>query len=250
MRAMNSQSPFLSVIVPAYNEAARIGASLHALLDFLRAQSYTFELIVVDDGSRDATVQVVQATLRDVDAARLICYTPNRGKGCAVRQGVLASRGEIVLFTDADLSTPVSEIPGALKILQNDFDIVIGSRALAQSRIAKYQPLYRRIGAKIFNVLRDGIVGAGISRFKDTQCGFKVFRGEVARKIFRNAQIDGFMFDVETLYLALRWNYRIAEMPVQWANVPGSKLRLFRDTVRMFKDLAMIRLNHRTTSNE
>jgi dolichyl-phosphate beta-glucosyltransferase len=202
-------------------------------------------LIVVDDGSRDATVRVVEATINGNPAARLICYTPNRGKGCAVRQGMLAARGEIALFTDADLSTPVSEIANALRYLRDGCDIVLGSRALGNSQILVYQPIYRRVGAKIFNGLRDGIVGAGISRFKDTQCGFKAFRGERARKIFGCARVDGFMFDVEVLYLALKWNYRVVEMPVQWTNVPGSKLRLFRDTLRMFKDLALIRLNHR-----
>jgi dolichyl-phosphate beta-glucosyltransferase len=242
---MDSKQPFLSVIVPAYNEAERIGASLNTLLAFLKNQSFTFELIVVDDGSRDATVRVVEATIHGNDAARLIRYTPNRGKGYAVRQGMLASQGEIALFTDADLSTPVIEIANALRYLRGGCDIVIGSRALGNSQIVVYQPLYRRIAAKIFNLLRDGIVGAGISRFKDTQCGFKAFQGESARQIFSHAQVNGFMFDVEVLYLALKWNYRIEEMPVEWANVPGSKVRLIRDMVRMFKDLALIRLSHR-----
>jgi hypothetical protein len=110
-----------------------------------------------------------------------------------------------------------------------------------------YQPIYRRIGAMIFNLLRDSLVGAGIGRFKDTQCGFKLFRGDLARQIFSQTQVDGFMFDVEILYIALKWNLKIAELPVQWANVPGSKLRLFSDTMRMFKDLAMIRWRHRAS---
>ena len=236
--------PFLSVIIPAYNEAERIGSSLVAILNYLQAQTYTFELIVVDDGSRDKTIDVVKSTPCANEKIRIVSYQPNRGKGYAIRQGVLASCGEYVLFMDADLSTPVAEIARALA-LSNDYDIVIGSRALRNSQVVVYQPLYRRIGAKVFNVLRDGLVGAGIRRFKDTQCGFKLFRGDLARQIFSQAQVTGFMFDVEILYLALKWNLKIAELPVEWANVPGSKLRLFSDTRRMFQDLALIRWSHR-----
>ena len=236
--------PFLSVIIPAFNEAERIGSSLTAILDYLQAQPYTFELIVVDDGSRDRTIAVVKSTPCALEKIRIISYAPNRGKGYAIRQGVLASRGEYVLFMDADLSTPITEIANAFA-LASDYDIVIGSRALHNSQIVVYQPLYRRIGAMIFNLLRDGLVGAGISRFKDTQCGFKLFRGEIARAIFSQARVTGFMFDVEILYLALKWNLKIVELPVEWANVPGSKLRLFSDTIRMFKDLALIRWSHR-----
>ncbi len=241
---MSSLLPCLSVIIPAYNEAERIEPSLDTLFSYLQAQQFTSELIIVDDGSSDETAQVVEAMIDGNDSARLVRYTPNRGKGYAIRQGVLASCGEYVLFMDADLSTPVTEIANALCLL-NGHDIVIGSRALCDSQIVVYQPLYRRIGAMVFNVLRNGLVGAGISRFKDTQCGFKLFKGDMARQIFSQAQVNGFMFDVEILYLALKWNLKIAELPVEWANVPGSKLRLFSDTMRMFKDLAMIRLRHR-----
>ncbi|MBI5034487.1 MAG: glycosyltransferase family 2 protein [Chloroflexi bacterium] len=236
--------PFLSVVIPAYNEADRIGSSLTAILDYLQAQSYTFELIVVDDGSRDQTIDVVKATPCAKEKIQIVSYTPNRGKGYAIRQGVLASHGEYVLFMDADLSTPVAEIANAFA-LSNNYDIVIGSRAISNSQIVVYQPLYRRIGAMIFNLLRDGLVGAGIRQFKDTQCGFKLFRGDIARQIFSQAHVTGFMFDVEILYLALKWHLQIAELPVEWANVPGSKLRLFSDTLRMFKDLALIRWSHR-----
>ncbi|MEW5718644.1 MAG: dolichyl-phosphate beta-glucosyltransferase [Chloroflexota bacterium] len=244
-RKMEPRQPFLSVIVPAYNEAERIGDTLTSIIAYLQAQTYTSELIVVDDGSRDATAQIVQSKLKNSSMTNLIRYTPNRGKGYAVRRGVLASQGEYVLFTDADLSTRVTETEPALQYLQRGYDVVIGSRALVNSQMIVFQPAYRRLGAKIFNVLRDGIVGAGIRQFKDTQCGFKGFKGTVARQIFEQVTVDGFMFDVEVLYLALKLKYRVAEMPVRWADVPGSKLRLFRDTMRMFRDLAMIRLRHR-----
>src|SRR5919108_2458526 len=208
---MNSKLLYLSIIIPAYNEAERIGSSLCVIVEYLQAQPYPFELIVVDDGSRDATIQVVKAMPCAKEKMRLITYTPNRGKGYAIRQGVLASCGEYVLFMDADLSTPVAEIANAFA-LANDHDIVIGSRALNDSQVVVYQPIYRRIGAMIFNLLRDSLVGAGIGRFKDTQCGFKLFRGDLARQIFSQTQVDGFMFDVEILYIALKWNLKIAEL--------------------------------------
>jgi len=236
--------PFLSVVVPAYNEEKRIGDTLATILTHLQAQAFTYEIIIVDDGSNDGTARVVESRIRGLDNARLIAYQPNRGKGYAVRQGMLASEGDLALFTDADLSTPVTEIEVALGHLQNGFDVVIGSRALAGSEISRYQPLYRRVGARVFNVLRDGIAGVDISRFKDTQCGFKAFRGPVARKLFGLLCIDGFMFDVEMLSVATRLGYRIYEMPVHWRDMPGSKLRLVRDTARMFRDLAMIRFKH------
>lgn len=241
---MPSEAPSLSVIVPAYNEEKRIGDSLDSIFAYLQAQAFGYEIIVVDDGSQDQTARVVESRIRGLDNARLIAYQPNRGKGYAVRQGMLASKGDVALFTDADLSTPVTEIKVALGHLRNGFDVVIGSRAIVGSEIARYQPLYRRIGSRVFNVLRDGLVGVGISRFKDTQCGFKAFRGSVARDLFGRLRVDGFMFDVEMLYVALKQGYRIHEMPVHWQDVPGSKLRLVRDTARMFKDLAMIRLMH------
>jgi len=242
---MPSDLPYLSVIVPAYNEAERIGDTLTSLLAYLQTQTLAYEIIVVDDGSHDETTQVVEARIRGLDDARLIAYQPNRGKGYAVRQGMLASKGDVALFTDADLSTPVTEIEVALRHLKSGFDVVIGSRAIVGSEISRYQPLYRRVGSRIFNVLRDGIVGVDISRFKDTQCGFKAFRGPVARHLFGRLRVDGFMFDVEMLYVAIKLGYRIYEMPVHWKDMPGSKLRLIRDTARMFRDLAMIRLVHR-----
>lgn len=242
---MTLDAPFLSVVVPAYNEEERIGDTLTAILAYLQARASPYEIIIVDDGSRDRTTQVVDSRIQGLDHVRLIAYQPNRGKGYAVRQGMLASQGEVAVFTDADLSTPVTEIEVALKHLRSGFDVVIGSRALAESKISRYQPQYRRVGSRIFNTLRDGIVGTDISRFKDTQCGFKAFRGPAARKVFGLLRIDGFMFDVEMLYVAMKLGYRIHEMPVQWTDMPGSKLRLVRDTARMFRDLAMIRSTHR-----
>ena len=241
---MAADAPFLSVVIPSYNEQARIEDTLTSVLAYLQARECSYEIIIVDDGSRDKTARIVDSKIHGLDCARLIAYQPNRGKGYAVRQGMLTSRGEIAVFTDADLSTPVTEIEVALKHVQDGFDVVIGSRAMAESKISRYQPQYRRVGSRVFNILRDGIVGVDISRFKDTQCGFKAFRGPVARRLFGLARVDGFMFDVETLYVATKLGYRIHEMPVHWTDMPGSKLRLVRDTARMFRDLAAIRFVH------
>ncbi len=234
--------PALSVIIPAYNEALRLGPRLGQVLDYLRAHYPEFELIVVDDGSRDGTADLAQAALRDEPRARVISYQPNRGKGCAIRAGVRASRGAVVLFTDADLSTPLAEIPRALAVLR-ECDLVIGSRGLPQADIRVRPPLHRRAASAIFDAVKHLMVG--LWRYADTQCGFKVYRGGVARQLYALSEIDRFMFDVEILYLAERAGLRIREMPVRWADVAGSKVRFWEGVVSMFRDLWRIRRLHR-----
>ena len=232
----------LSLIIPAYNESTRILPTLAAVLDYLRAQYPDFELIVVDDGSRDDTAAVVTRALADEPRARLLSYQPNRGKGYALRQGVLASRGAQVVFTDADLSTPIEELPPALERLQTAH-IVIGSRGLRTAHIRVRPPLYRRLASRIFDFIKHMVVG--LWEFKDTQCGFKAYRGEVARQLYARGQIDRFMFDVEILYLAERAGLKIIEMPVHWADAPGSKVRFWEGVVNMLRDLWRIRRIHR-----
>jgi dolichyl-phosphate beta-glucosyltransferase len=235
--------PDLSVIVPAYQEAARIGPSLEAVLRYLRGQPWTFELIVVDDGSRDETAKVVDARIAGAPEARLISYRPNRGKGYAVRTGVLASRGRWVVFLDADLSTPADEIPAALAALQGGVDVVIGSRRHPASEIVVRQPMYRRLATAVFARARRLIVG--LRQYSDTQCGFKAMRGEVARALFRRAVINRFMFDVELLYLAEKSRLVVREQPVRWTDAPGTKVRLLEGVVNMIRDLVRIRWVHR-----
>ncbi len=237
----DAAAPGLSVIIPAYNEQQRLPQHLGHILAYLREHYPAFELIVVDDGSRDQTADAVGAVLAGEPRARVLAYQPNRGKGYAIRHGVLASRGERVIFLDADLSTPIEELPRALERLEQA-DIVIGSRDLPNSNIKVQQPLFRRLASEIFKWAR--LLMVGLWRLSDTQCGFKAYRGPVARRLFGLAQVDRFMFDVEILYLADRAGLRIVEMPVQWNDAPGSKVRFWQGLRDMVRDLWRIRRLH------
>lgn len=237
---MALSAPDLSVIIPAYNEEKRLGPHLDPVFNYLKSHYPDFELILVDDGSTDATKKTISQAILKKSQSRLISYFPNRGKGYAVRQGVMASRGQRVLFMDADLSTPLSEIPRILKLLENS-DIVIGSRR-SESKIYKKPPFYRQVASFIFDQIKYLIVG--LRGFEDTQCGFKAFRGDIARKLFSQCKIDRFMFDVEVLYLAKKSGFSILEMPVSWADVPDSHVRFWEGTVNMFRDLWRIRKIH------
>ena len=239
---MTEAIPSLSIIIPAYNERERLGPNLGSVLAYLREHFPSFELIVVDDGSRDQTAEMARRILADEPRARVFAYQPNRGKGYAIRTGVLASRGERVLFMDADLSTPIEEIPRALELLEQA-DVVIGSRALPESDIRVRPPLYRRLASMIFDLIKHLMVG--LWNIADTQCGFKAYRGLLARQLFALGQVDRFMFDVEILYLAERAGLRIQEMPVRWADAPGSKVRFWEGVVYMIRDLWRIRMLHR-----
>lgn len=227
----------LSVVIPAYNEAARIGVSLRNTLDFLRDHVPSHEVIVVDDGSSDETSEVVGEMFRDQPHLRVIRYTPNRGKGHAVRTGVLSARGDYVLFTDADGSTPIEEVEKLLFHLQRGFDMVMGSRGLPDSEIRRRQHLAREMMGRTFNmILRSTVMGG----FKDTQCGFKAFTAEAAQTLFGAARIDGFAFDVELLVLA-KGRFRVKEVPVVWYNAPHSRVSPIRDSLQMLKDVARVR---------
>ncbi len=231
---------FLSVVIPAYNEEQRITTTLTSICAYLKQQPYSSELIVVDDGSTDLTANVVNNILQQVEHGVVIQNGMNRGKGYSVRQGVLQARGDYILFSDADLSTPIEEVEKLLRPLQQGYDIAIGSRGLKESDIRIHQAWYREGMGKTFNRLARLLL---LTKFSDTQCGFKCFRGNVAKTLFARQTIEHFSFDVEILALAIHHGYTIQEVPIQWENDPHSRVNVLADSLKMFKDLLKIRYN-------
>ena len=245
---MTHESPMsisLSVVIPVYNEAARIPATLRQVAEYLQPRAETTEILVVDDGSTDETVALIDQYSqgnrpRGNQLVRLIRQRENRGKGFAVRTGVMSAQGELILFTDADLSAPIAEAPRLLDALRNGYDIAIGSRGLKPEWIGVHQSQFRESSGKFFNLCLRLLTGLP---FRDTQCGFKAFRREAARRIFPLQTIDGFGFDAELLYIARKLGYRTLEMPVHWAHSEGTKVHMVRDGLRMASDLFTIRWN-------
>lgn len=233
--------PSLSIVVPAYNEAARLGATLRTILDYLQQTKVDAELIVVDDGSDDDTAGVAEAAFHGFAAVstEVIRYEANRGKGYAVRTGLLAARANIALFSDADLSTPITETPKLVDpIRHGEYDLTFGSRALDRRLIGVHQPWRREQGGRVFNLLVRLATGLP---FWDTQCGFKAFRMSVCRPLVEAAQIDRFGFDVELIYLAHLAQLRLCEVPVRWDHNPASKVDVMRDSFRMINEVRRIR---------
>jgi dolichyl-phosphate beta-glucosyltransferase len=234
----------LSVVIPAYNAAARIAATLATVAGDLDARPFASEIIVVDDGSCDGTGEAARAALAGRPAAKVLRRDRNSGKGATVREGVLAAAGEIILFLDDDLSTPVGELDKALSAFEAGADIVIGSRAHPDSEIRVRQRRPREWMGKIFNVLVRLFVLPG-ERCRDTQCGFKAFRRAAARDIFARLRTTGFGFDVEVLALARERGYRIAEIPVVWCDARPSRVRIIGGSWGMLKELWCIRRTRR-----
>src|SRR5881398_3150795 len=232
--------PPFSVAIPCFNEGARIGDTVHSTLDYLSSESPDAELIVVNDGSTDATSTIVRDALAGAKLqTRLLENFPNRGKGAAVRTGLFAATKPIGLFFDADLSTPLSEIPKVIEPIANgDVDLAFGSRALDRKLIGVHQPWRREQAGRVFNLLVRLATGLA---FWDTQCGFKAFRLDTSRPILKAARIDGFAFDVELLYRAQREGFRIREVPVRWNHAEGSKVSFFRDSLRMLREVIALR---------
>jgi glycosyltransferase involved in cell wall biosynthesis len=232
--------PPFSVVIPCFNEAARIGQTLRLTLDYLASNGPESELIVINDGSTDATGTNARGVLAKAKIkTRLLENFPNRGKGAAVRKGLLAAQKPIGLFFDADLSTPLEEIPKVIEPIANgEVDIAFGSRALDRSLIGIHQPWRREHGGRVFNLLAR--VATGLP-FWDTQCGFKAFRLDVCRPILEAARISGFAFDVELLYLARRAGLQIREIPVRWNHAEGSKVHFFHDGLRMLREVITLR---------
>jgi dolichyl-phosphate beta-glucosyltransferase len=230
--------PDLSIVIPAFNEEARLGPTLREYLAYCRRTRRHVELIVVDDGSLDRTSAVVHALESEYPEVRLIRLAENRGKGHAVRSGVVNAQGRLVLFADADGATELGEVERLETAISAGADVAIGSRALQDGRVKVQARLYRRVIGRIFHGLVETLTVPGV---KDTQCGFKLFRGPVAHDLFSRMRISGFSFDVEVLMMAQRRGYRIAEVPVNWTHQPGSKVNLVTDSARMLRDLFVIR---------
>jgi dolichyl-phosphate beta-glucosyltransferase len=234
-------SESLSVVIPAYNEVARLGKTLRAVVGYLQQNFPDGELIVVDDGSSDETADLARTVFQDSGSLRtsVISYKSNLGKGRAVRLGLQAARGDVALFSDADLSTPIDEAPKLVDpIVNGQYDVTFGSRALDRQLIGVHQSWRREQGGRVFNLVVRLATGMP---FWDTQCGFKAFRMSVCRPLIEAATVDRFGFDVELLYLAFRAGLNLKEIPVRWDHNEGSKVTLFSDSFKMVNEVNLIR---------
>lgn len=233
----------LSIIIPAYDEQARLGETVKKILGFVKKENLPAEIVVVDDGSNDATAEVARKNAAEFPDIKteVIRYEANRGKGFAVKTGLLASRGDIALFSDADLSTPIEELPKLVEpIERGDFDVTFGSRELDKSLIDTHQSWRREQGGRVFNFVVRKMTGLP---FYDTQCGFKAFKMEKFRSLLPLMQIERFGFDIEFLYVANRHGLRLEEIPVVWNHCDGSKVEMWRDSRRTFDEVRQIRRN-------
>ena len=228
----------ISIVIPAYNEKKCIGNTLEKIESYFKRKNLNFEIIVVDDGSKDNTEKVVRKFMKIYPEIRLIKHSKNKGKGGAVKTGVLASKGDLILFSDADLSTPIEEFEKLKKAIDQGYDIAIGSRGVKGAKVEVKQNLIRRLIGIAGSYLIRSIV---TNKFKDTQCGFKMFKKDCGKKLFENLKINGFAFDIEILYKAIKKNYNVKEVPVVWRNSPESKVNIIKDPLKVLIDLLRIR---------
>jgi len=235
--------PAISIVIPAYEEQARLGDSIKRILAYVEREKLSAELIVVDDGSKDKTAGVAEIAAQEFPdlQTKVIRYEENRGKGYAVKIGLLAARADIAVFSDADLSTPIEELSKLVKPIETgEYDVTFGSRAIDRTLIGTHQPWRREQGGKVMNLIIRTMSGLP---FADTQCGFKAFNMKRFRPLLETMTIDRFGFDVEFLFVAAYHKLRLKEIPVRWNNVEGSKVSVVRDTRRMFTELNQIRRN-------
>jgi len=232
--------PAYSIVIPAYNESGRIPATLRSVLDCIHKHNWNAEIIVVDDGSRDKTAEVVRAVAAQAPEVRMIQNPGNRGKGYSVRNGILQALGEVVMFTDADLSAPMEEAEGLFAAIADGADIAIGSRWLERKRQTIRQPIYRQVFGRCFNGVTRIIMGL---RFADTQCGFKAFTRKAAQTVFQLQTIERWGFDPEILFIGLKRGFRIDEVPVSWAHDERTRMSYLKDGMRMLQDIAIVRWN-------
>ncbi|MDP8298569.1 MAG: glycosyltransferase family 2 protein [Candidatus Tantalella remota] len=233
----------LSIVIPAYNEEKRITRTLDRVYDFMKEKDYDYEVIVVDDGSSDDTlIKVAESCFSADNRLRVIRNGENRGKGFSVKKGVLGSKGEYVLFSDADMSTPIEEVDKLFEVIKEGYDIAIGSRSISGSDVKVRQPWYREKMGRVFNCFVRLFL---LSGFNDTQCGFKLFKGDVIRSIAEDLKIDGFCFDVEILYLVGKKKYGIKEVGIVWNDSPDTRVQVLGSSLDMFLDLLRIGRLHR-----
>jgi glycosyltransferase involved in cell wall biosynthesis len=231
--------PYLSIVIPAYNEALRVGKTLAEVQKYAATKPFEVEMVLVDDGSSDRTRELFEEFQTFRPGTRVLCNEVNRGKGFGVRRGVLESRGKVILFTDADLSAPIEEADKLLAVLESEAaDAAIGSRALDRTLIGVRQPWRREYAGRFFNLLVRLFTGLKIH---DTQCGLKLFRRETTRRAFELQRVDRFGFDPEVLFLIQRFGGKIAEIPVRWNDNPATKVHFLRDSTLMFLDLIVLR---------
>lgn len=234
----NSTQPFLSIVIPAYNEEVRLPESLRAITEFVARKDYPVEVLIVDNNSTDRTAAIIAEFAAEFPYIRGLSER-TQGKGAAVRTGMLAARGAYRFICDADLSMPIEELPRFLPPQLTDFDIAIASRE-APGAVRYHEPAYRHLVGRMFNLMVRLMALPGL---QDTQCGFKCFRAEVAEDVFRYQTLTGMSFDVEVLFIARRRGYRIVEVPIPWYFNPDSRVRLVEDSLRMAWDLLTIRWN-------
>ena len=240
-------APYLSVVIPAYNETGRLGVTLERVVVYLAEQDYASEIIVVDDGSDDDTARLAEEALEGRISHRVLINDGNRGKGYSVRRGMLEAAGERALFSDADLSTPIEHTADLLAAIEGGADIAIGSRAVHGSDIELRQPLLRQTAGKMFSLVQRMLLGTHIA---DTQCGFKMFTREAAQAVFSHQTLERWAFDAEVLVIAQRLGFTVAEVPVRWVNSPDTRVRMIPDGLKMVRDLAVIRSRHRSLRAE
>ena len=233
-------SPQLSIVIPAYNESARIEATLERVMQCVEQQGWDAEVLVVDDGSKDDTAEVISLWMLRYPRLHLIQNEGNRGKGYSVRNGLLQAAGDVVMFTDADLSAPMEEAERLLAAIADGADVAIGSRWMDKTRQTIHQPLYRRFFGRCFNWVTRTVMGLP---FKDTQCGFKAFKRPAAQVIFRLQRIERWGFDPEILFIARKLGYTIREVPVTWGHDERSRMSYLKDGMKMLEEMAVIRTN-------